>query len=136
MTGGGLPTLKKVLTISKLGLCLNVSYSKLSHQVWFTGEREVVGNLEHPPSLLPVGLRLDGREVVDLAPVVVPGGEAGRGEVRGQPGVVVLETSHCDAGAALYDGLTVDAEEEVHLQTVPQPAGVTETLRWWWFYLS
>ena len=117
-------------------MCLNISYSELGDEVRLTGERKIVGNLEHPPRLLPVGLCLDRGEVVDLAPVVVPGGEAGRGEVRGQPGVVVLETSHCDAGAALYDGLTVDTEEQVHLQTVPQPAGVTETLRWWWFYLS
>ena len=40
----------------------------------------------------------------------------------GQLGVVVLETAHRDAGAALYDGLAVDAEEHVHLHTVPQPA--------------
>ena len=40
----------------------------------------------------------------------------------GQLCVVVLETSHRDAGAALYNGLAVDTEEHVHLHTVPQPA--------------
>ena len=53
--------------MSTRGLCLNVSYSELSHQVWFTGEGQIVGHFEHPPSLLPVNLRLVGREVVHLA---------------------------------------------------------------------
>ena len=44
------------------------------------------------------------------------------GQMVGQLGVVVLETSHRDAGAALYDGLAVHTEEHVHLQAVPQPA--------------
>ena len=102
-------------------LCLNISYRKLSHQVGFTRERQKVPDFEHPPSLPPVGLALDRGEVVYLGPVVIPGGQAGSCQVLAQLAVVVLETAHCDGCAALYDGLAVDTEEHVHLQTVPQP---------------
>lgn len=68
----------------------------------------------------PVILSRHGREVVDVAPVVVEYAQPCVLEVKGQLGVVVLKAAELHSRGGLDDGLGGAAQEHIHLFTVPR----------------
>lgn len=85
--------------------------------VW---RRDVVQHGRRLRQQAPVVLSRHGREVVDVAPVVVEDAQPGVLEVEGQLGVEVLEAAELHPRGRLDDGLRGAAQEHLHLFTVPR----------------
>lgn len=83
------------------------------------GKRNVLQHAGVLGHQTPVVLSRDGREVVDVAPVVVEDAQPRVLKVEGQLGVIVLITPELHARRRLDDGLRGAAQKHVHFLAVP-----------------